>query len=268
MDRGVDEVDWPVELRVFKTADTTHYVAATVTAARVCATCRQPFDRSDRRSLTVVVMVPEPPSPSPAFQYRRFAAEVHHRACQLPELHVVRAAPDERPAGPFDGHSDMHYVLKLLPGPCDDPLPTLVFTTTDPIVVRDLERAEGRSAWVSTYLELGFGLFALDDLALIAATAPAIHTVRGHADGALFSLTGTLDGRTVPLLEWTRPVDHPAYQRWRTATTRSGRLFVVYGEYVHVDTVTGAVDLAPGGRLGDVTAAVVTVEGGLGSLRG
>jgi len=36
-DPGVDKVDWPPELRVFKTADTTHYVVATATSARACA---------------------------------------------------------------------------------------------------------------------------------------------------------------------------------------------------------------------------------------
>lgn len=256
-DPGVDKVDWPPELRVFKTADTTHYVVATATSARACATCARPFEVDDRRSLTVEVRVPDPPPPAPGFRYRQFAAEVHHRSCQPPRLRVVTAAIEATTADPHTGDSDVHYVLIAPSG--DDDLPGVVFTTPDPIVVRELEQAEGRSAWISTYLELGFELFSLDELGWIAAHAPIATAVQGTLDGALFSLTGTVDGREVSLLEWTRNADHPAYRRWRRAVAVSGALFVLYGEYVHVDPESGAVDLAPGGRLGDIAAAVVRV---------
>lgn len=265
---GVENVDWPPELRVFKTIDTSHYVAATVASARVCATCRGTFAATDRRSLTVEVRVPTPPAPSPAFRYRQFAAEVHHHTCRLPELQVVRAALVDSSGDPLAGQSDMHYVLQLLPGPGGRPVPALVFTTTDPIVVRALERAEGRSAWVSTYLELGFELFGVADLDWILGHAPLVDSVTGRVDGALFSLTGVLDGRSVPLLELTRPVDHPAYRRWQDSVVHGRRLFVLYGEYVHVDPAAGTVDLSPGGRLGDVTGAFVPVDGGLGHRPG
>lgn len=264
-DPGVDNVDWPPELRVFKTADTTHYVAATATSARVCASCSGPFDADDRRSLTVDVRVPDPLPPVPGFRYRQFAAEVHHRSCQPPRLRVVTADIDETTPGPFTARSDMHYVL-LAPPEADtadddvDDLPGLVFTTSDPIVVRELEHAEGRSAWISTYLELGFELFGVDEIPWIKAHAPITTAVEGTLDGALFSLTGTVDGRQVPLLQWTRSAVHPAYLRWRRAVDASGALFVLYGEYVHVDTDSGTVDLAPGRRLGDIAAAVVRVD--------
>ncbi|KRF29197.1 hypothetical protein [Phycicoccus sp. Soil802] len=259
-DPGVDKVDWPPELSIFKTADTTHYVVATATSARSCATCSGPFDSSDRRSLTVEVRVPDPPPPEAGFRYRQFSAEVHHRSCQPPRLQVVTAPVDATTADPYTGESDMHYALLPPSGTDGDDLPGLVFTTSDPIVHRELEQAEGRSAWISTYLELGFELFAIDELGWITAHAPITATVQGALDGALFSLTGTVDGREVSLLEWTRSGDHPAYRRWRRAVTAAGALFVLYGEYVHVDADSGAVDLAPGGRLGDIVAAVVRVD--------
>jgi hypothetical protein len=258
--RGVDDVDWPVELRVFKTADTTHYVRATATSARACATCARAFDTGDRRSLTVEVRVPDPPPPAPGFRYRHFSAQVHHRSCQPPRLQVVPTAVDGASPDPFVAESEMHYLL--LPGSGSEglELPGLVFTTPDPVVVRDLDRAEGRSAWVSTYLELGFELFGVDDRDWITANAPVTTAVEGVLDGALFSLTGLVDDRAVPLLAWTRKPDHPAYLRWRRAVAASGALFVLYGEYVDVDTETGTVDLAPGGRLGDIAAAIVRVD--------
>jgi len=254
-DPGVDNVDWPPELRVFKTADTSHYVAATATSARACATCSSPFDADDRRSLTVEVRVPDPAPPVAGFLYRQFAAEVHHRSCHPPELRVVTTATD-----PFTGESDMHYVLVDEAGADGLELPGLVFTTSDPIVVRDLDLAEGRSAWISTYLELGFELFGVPEISWITANAPITTTVRGTLDGALFSLTGTVDDRPVSLLQWTRNADHPAYRRWCRSVDAAGALFVLYGEYVHVDPDSGTVDLAPGGRLGDIAAAVVRVD--------
>ena len=258
--RGVDAVDWPPELRVFKTADTSHFVVATATSARVCATCERPFDADDRRSLTVEVRIPDPPPPVPGFQYRQFAAEVHHRACQPPRLHVVTTDGDDTTTPPFTGESDMHYVLMPPAGGDGDDLPGLVFTTSDPIVVRDLEQAEGRSAWISTYLELGFELVGIPEIGWVAAHAPVTTAVQGSLDGALFTLTGTLDERQVCLLQWTRNTDHPAYRAWRHAVRASGALFVLYGEYVHLDTDLATVDLAPGGRLGDIAAAVVRVD--------
>ena len=257
---GVDGVDWPPELTVFKTADTTHYVVATATSARVCATCSTPFDIADRRSLTIEVRVPDPAPLVPGFRYRQFAAEVHHRSCRAPRLRVVTEAVEETTDDPFPGESDMHYVLLAPPGADGDALPGLVFTTSDPIVVRELDQAEGRSAWISTYLELGFELFSVDAIDWIAAHATITTAVHGTLDGALFSLTGTLDGHEASLLQWTRSTDHAAYRQWRRAVAASGALFVLYGEYVHVDTDSGAVDLAPGGRLGDITAAVVRVD--------
>jgi hypothetical protein len=258
--RGVDDVDWPVELRVFKTADTTHYVGATAASARSCATCARVFGPGDRRSLTVEVWVPDPPPPVPGYRYRRFAAQVHHRSCQPPRLRVVTTAVDERSTDPFAAESDMHYLLLPPSGSDGFDLPGLVFTTPDPIVVRDLDRAEGRSAWISTYLELGFELFGIADREWIAANAPTATAVEASLDGALFSLTGVVDIRAVPLLEWTRKPDHPAYRQWSTAVAESGALFVLYAEYVHLDTEVGTVDLAPGGRLGDLAAAVVRVD--------
>ena len=258
--RGVDDVDWPVELRVFKTADTTHYVDATAASARACATCARVFGPGDRRSLTVEVWVPDPPPPVPGYRYRRFAAEVHHRSCQPPRLRVVSTAVDERSTDPFAAESDMHYLL-VPPSVSDGfDLPGLVFTTPDPIVVRDLERAEGRSAWISTYLELGFELFGIGELDWISAHAPVTTTVQGTLNGPLFTLTGTVGDREVTLLEWTRKADHPAYREWQRAVAASGALFVLYGEYVHVDPASGTVDLVPGGRLGDIAAAVVRVD--------
>ena len=157
--QGVDDVDWPRELHVFKTADTSHYVVATATAAKTCATCLVPFAAGDRRSLTVEVRTPDPAPPGAAFAHRQFSAEVHHRFCHRPGCQVVRSTPTEVSAQVFDRESDMHYVLVTLTGTDGQQVPALVFTTADPIVVRDLERAEGRSAWISTYLELGFELF-------------------------------------------------------------------------------------------------------------
>jgi hypothetical protein len=258
-DPGVDNVDWPPELRVFKTADTSHYVVATATSARACATCSAPFDADDRRSLTVEVRIPDPPPPVEGFLYRQFAAEVHHRACQPPELKVVSTSV----AGTVDhfiAESDVHYVLMTDPGADGLDLPGLVFTTSDPIVVRDLDLAEGRSAWISTYLELGFELIGVAEIDWITANAPITTTVRGALVGALFSLSGTIDDRPVSLLQWTRNADHPAYRQWCRAVDAAGALFVLYGEYVHVDTASGTVDLAPGGRLGDIAAAVVRVD--------
>lgn len=257
---GVEGVDWPPELRVFKTADTTHYVAATTASASTCATCGQPLRTGERRSLTVEVRTPDPPPPVAGFLYRQFAAEVHHRSCRGPELTVVTTPTDDSGVDPFSDQSDMHYLLVPDAGAEGIGLPGLVFTTSDPIVVRDLELAEGRSAWMSTYLQLGFELFAVDDLALVAALAPITTSVRGTLDGALFSLTGSLDGREACLLEWTRNADHPAYRQWRRAVSTSGALFVLYGEYIQVDTDSGTVGLAPGGRLGDIAAAVVRVD--------
>jgi hypothetical protein len=263
-DPGVDKVDWPPELRVFKTADTTHYVAATAAAARVCATCLAPFHGDDRRSLTIEVRVPDPAPPVAGFLYRQFAAEVHHRTCRAPGLSVVTRASQEaaeaESGDPVDGELDMHYVLTADVGPDGDGLPSLVFTTSDPIVVRDLELAEGRSAWISTYLELGFELFAVGEISAIAAHAPIATAVVGTLDDVLFSLTGTLDGREVTLLQWTRNRGHAAYRSWRRAVADSGALLVLYGEYIHLDTDAGTVELAPGGRLGDIAAAVVRVE--------
>jgi hypothetical protein len=258
--QGIDNVDWPAELRVFKTADTTHYVTATATSARACATCGGVFGARDRRSLTVEVRIPDPPPPLPGFQYRQFAAEVHHRSCQPPRLLVVPTTVDEATTAPFIGESDVHYVLMAPPGSDGDDLPGLVITTSDPIVVRDLDQAEGRSAWICLYLDLGFELVSVDEIAWIAAHAPVTTTVAGSLDGALFTLTGTVDGREVALLQWTRNTDHPAYREWRQAVAAAGALFVLYGEYVHVDTDSGTVDLAPGGRLGDIVAGVVHVD--------
>lgn len=258
-DPGVDNVDWPPELHVFKTADTSHYVVATATSARRCATCSVPFGADDRRSLTVEVRVPDPPPPVAGFRYRRFVAEVHHRSCHPPELRVVSAVVGGG-TDPFSAESDMHYVLVADLGVDGLDLPGLVFTTSDPIVVRDLDLAEGRSAWISTYLELGFELFGVAEIDWITANAPITTTVRGTVDGPLFSLTGTVDERSIPLLQWTRSADHPAYRRWCRAVDAAGALLVLYGEYVHVDTEAGTVDLAPGGRLGDIAAAVVRVE--------
>ena len=258
--RGVDNVDWPAELRVFKTADTTHYVGATAASARACATCARTFGAGDRRSLTVEVRVPDPPPPVPGFQYRHFFAEVHHSTCQPPRLSVVTTTVDESSTDPFAAESEMHYLLLPSSGGDGFDLPGLVFTTPDPIVVRDLERAEGRSAWISTYLELGFELFGIADRDWITANAPITTAVEASLDGALFSLTGVVDHRSVPLLEWTRKPDHPAYRQWADGVAAAGALFVLYGEYVHVDAETGTVDLAPGGRLGDIAAAVVRVD--------
>ncbi|GAA2168272.1 hypothetical protein GCM10009845_31370 [Pedococcus bigeumensis] len=259
-DAGVDKVDWPPELRVFKTADTSHYVLATATSARTCATCSRPLELDDRRSLTVQVTVPDPPPPLPGFRYRHFVAEVHHRSCQAPRLWVVPTTVDETSTLPFTPDSDMHYVLIAPPHPDEADLPGLVLTTPDPVVVRELDHAEGRSAWISTYLELGFELFGVGELGWVTAHAPTTTAVQGTLDGALFALTGTLDGEQVPLLQLTRRVDHPAYRRWRRAVAASGALCVVYAEYVHLDTRSGAVDLAPGGRVGDIAAAVVRVD--------
>ena len=259
-DPGVDKVDWPPELRVFKTADTTHYVVATATSARTCATCSGPFDQADRRSLTVEVRVPDPPPPAPGFRYRQFSAEVHHRSCQPPRLQVVTSPVDTNTSDPYTGESDMHYVLIPPSGADSEDLPGLVFTSSDPIVLRELEQAEGRSAWVSTYLELGFELFGIGELDWISAHAPVTTTVQGTLDGPLFTLTGTVGDREVTLLEWTRKADHPAYREWQRAVAASGALFVLYGEYVHVDPASGTVDLSPGGRLGDIAAAVVRVD--------
>jgi hypothetical protein len=260
--RGIDNVDWPAELRVFKTADTTHYVTATATSARACATCGRTFGASDRRSLTVEVRIPDPPPPLPGFQYRQFAAEVHHRSCQPPRLLVVSTIVDQAnaAAAPFIGESDMHYLLLAPHGADGDDLPGLVITTSDPIVVRDLDQAEGRSAWICLYLHLGFELVSVDEVAWIAAHAPVTTTVAGSLDGALFTLTSTVDGREVALLQWTRNTDHPAYRAWRQALAAAGALFVLYGEYVQVDAESGTVDLAPGGRLGDIVAGVVRVD--------
>lgn len=258
-DSGVDNVDWPPELRVFKTADTTHYVAATAAAARVCASCLVPFRGPERRSLTIEVRVPDPPPPVAGFLYRQFAADVHHRACQPPSLTVVTSATRD-PVDPVGAELDMHYVLTADVARDGTGLPGLVFTTSDPIVLRDLDLAEGRSAWISVYLELGFELFGIGEMGAVAAAAPVTSTVAGRLDGALFSLTGHLDGRELTLLEWTRNAGHPAYREWREAVAASGALFVLYGEYIHVDTESGAVELAPGGRLGDIAAAVVRVE--------
>ena len=258
--RGLDDVDWPPELRVFKTADTTHYVVATATSARACATCARPFGADERRSLTVEVRIPDPPPPVPGFRYRQFTAEVHHRSCQPPRLRVITTTPDQTTTPPFTGESDMHYVLMPPCGTDGDDLPGLAFTTSDPIVLRDLDHAEGRSAWISTYLELGFELVSVDQIGWVAAHAPVTTAVHGTLDGALFTLNGSLDDREVCLLQWTRNPDHPGYRAWRHAVAASGALFVLYGEYVHVDTDSGTVDLAPGGRLGDIAAAVVRVD--------
>jgi hypothetical protein len=258
--QGVGDVDWPAELRVFKTADTTHYVVATASSALACATCGGPFGVGDRRSLTVEVRIPDPPPPVPGFRYRQFAAEVHHRSCQPPRLQVVTTTVDQDGSDPFHGESDMHYVLVPPSGDDGDSLPALVFTTPDPIVVRDLEQAEGRSAWISTYLELGFDLVSVADVGWFRSHVRVTTAVEGSLDGALFTLTGTVDGRPVTLLEWTHNTHHPAYREWHRAVDRSGALLVVYGEYVQVDTESGTVDLAPGGRLGDIAAAIVWVD--------
>jgi hypothetical protein len=263
---GVEDVDWPPGLRNYKTADTTHYVVATATAARACATCSRPFARGDRRSLTVEVVVPCASAGQSGSLVPQFAAEVHHRSCRPPGLKVVTSPGDVSATDPVTGEPDMHYVLldgtgarHAAPAHADVP-PTLVFTTTDPVVLRDLELAEGRSAWVSTYLELGFELFGVDDFGWIRAHAPLTTAVKGSLDGPLYSMTGTVDGREVPLLQWTRNAGHPAYRQWSRAVAATGRLFVLYGEYVHVDTESGTVDLAPGGRLGDIVAALVRVD--------
>lgn len=256
----VDNVDWPPELTVHKTADTTHYVAATAASALVCATCLARFATDDRRSLTIEVRVPDRPPPVTGSVHRQFAAEVHHRSCQPPTLSVVLAAVHGGTADPVSTEVDVHYVLTADLGPVGHHLPGLVFAASDPIVVRDLELAEGRSAWISAYLELGFELFSVDQLDWIAAHAPVTTTVLGTLDGALFSLTGIVDQQEVTLLEWTRNARHPAYRAWQRAVAASGALFVLYGEYIHVDAASGAVELAPGGRLGDIAAAVVRVD--------
>lgn len=257
--RGTNDIDWPQELRFFKTADTSHYVVATATLARSCATCARQFARDDRRSLTVEVRVPSPPPSVTPFLYRRFAAQVHHTACHPAQLTVVPTAADEPSAGPFLGESDMHFVLTTHPTPGGGAMPALVFTSADPIVIREMEQAEGRSAWISTYLQLGFQLFSTSEVRWIMGNAPTATAVEGSLDGALFTLAGTVDGRQVSLLQWTRRADQPAYRRWREAVRASQALFVLYGEYVVVDTVEGTVDLAPGGRLGDIAAAIVRV---------
>jgi hypothetical protein len=173
---------------------------------------------------------------------------------------VLRTAGLGAIADPVNTEVDVHYVLTADLGPDGHHLPGLVFAASDPIVVRDLELAEGRSAWISAYLELGFELFSVDQLDWIAAHAPFATAVLGTLDGALFSLTGIVDEHEVSLLEWTRNARHPAYRAWQRAVADSGALFVLYGEYIHVDPASGAVQLAPGGRLGDIAAAVVRVD--------
>ena len=258
--RELERVDWPAELRGFKTADTTHYVRATVTSARVCATCSRPFVGGDHRSLTVEVTVPGPHPPGPGLPCYQFAGEVHHGSCRPPALQVVSATTDPVSHDVVAAESDMHYVLMTDTGDGTAGLPSLVFTTAHPIVLRDVELAEGRSAWVSTYLGLGFDLVGVEDLRWVRANATTRSAVHGTLDGALFSLTGTVDGQELPLLQWTRRADHPAYRSWCRAVIAARALFVLYGEYVGVDTDAGTVDLAPGGRLGDIAAAVVRVD--------